>query len=86
MSFLEWGTQNWTLLKMWPNQAWLQYDCIPATADYTISDTSQGAIDLLGHLGMLLARVQSNINQHPQFFFPLHSFPGQFLSSSFDFR
>ena len=30
----------------------------PSPADYIISDTSQDAIDLRGHLGILLAHVQ----------------------------
>lgn len=31
-----------------------------------ISDTSQDATDLLGHLGTLLAHVQLTVNEHPQ--------------------
>jgi len=38
-------------------------------AGYTISDTSQDAIGLLGHLSTLLARVQLTISQHPQVLF-----------------
>ena len=39
---------------------------ITSLAGNTISDTSQDAIGLLGHLGTLLAHVQSSVNQHPQ--------------------
>jgi len=38
----------------------------PVPAGHTISDTSQNASGLLGHLGTLLAHVQSSVNQHPQ--------------------
>jgi len=41
----------------------------PAPAGCTISDTSQDAVGLLGHLGTLLAHVQSSVNQHPQVHF-----------------
>ena len=37
---------------------------LPAPAGHTISDTSQDAIGLLGHVGTLLAHVQSSANQH----------------------
>ncbi|KAK4827864.1 hypothetical protein QYF61_022014 [Mycteria americana] len=38
----------------------------PSPAGHTIPDTSQDAIDLLGHLGTLLAHIQLAVNQHPQ--------------------
>ena len=41
----------------------------PVPAGHTISDTSQDAIGLLGHLGTLLAHAQFSVNQHPQVHF-----------------
>ncbi|KAK4830689.1 hypothetical protein QYF61_012858 [Mycteria americana] len=38
-------------------------------AGHTISDTSQDAIGLVGHLGTLLAHIQAAVNQHPQVLF-----------------
>ena len=38
----------------------------PAPAGHTVFNTSQDAIGLLGHLGTLLAHVQSSASQHPQ--------------------
>jgi len=41
----------------------------PLPAGSTISDTSQNATGLLGHLGTLLAHIQSDVSQHPQVLF-----------------
>ena len=41
----------------------------PAPAGHTIPGTSQDAVGLLGHLGMLLAHVQLAVNQYPQVLF-----------------
>ncbi|KAK4823942.1 hypothetical protein QYF61_008328 [Mycteria americana] len=38
-------------------------------AGHAISETSQGAIGFLGHLGTLLAHIQPAVNQHSQDFF-----------------
>ena len=46
------GTKLYTALKVQPHQSWVQRDNhLPAPAGNTISDTSQDAIGLLGHLG-----------------------------------
>jgi len=53
-------------------------DRLSDPADYTISETLQDAIGLLGHLGTLLALTQSAINTHRSFPFmqlPSHSAP-----------
>ena len=64
-----------TVLEVRPQQNWVQRDDnSPAPASSDISDTSQDAIGLLGHLGTLLALVQPNVNQYPQVHF-LHSLP-----------
>jgi len=41
----------------------------PVPAGNTVSDASQDAIGLHGHLGTLLAHVQSSISQYPQVHF-----------------
>ncbi|KAK4824611.1 hypothetical protein QYF61_016880, partial [Mycteria americana] len=41
----------------------------PSPAGHAIFDTSQDAIGLLGHLGTLLAHIQTAVNQHPQVLF-----------------
>ncbi|KAK4824303.1 LOW QUALITY PROTEIN: hypothetical protein QYF61_013048 [Mycteria americana] len=46
----------------------------PTPAGHTISDTSQDAIGLLGHLGTLLAHIQPAVDQHPQVLFPWAAF------------
>ncbi|PKU36204.1 hypothetical protein llap_13492 [Limosa lapponica baueri] len=38
----------------------------PSPAGYTIPDTGQDAVGLLGHLDTLLAHVQLAVDQHPQ--------------------
>ncbi|KAK4827433.1 hypothetical protein QYF61_017990, partial [Mycteria americana] len=45
------------------------HDHFPSPAGHDISDTSQDAIGLLGHLGTLLAHTQAAVNQHPQVLF-----------------
>ncbi|KAK4827747.1 hypothetical protein QYF61_021218 [Mycteria americana] len=42
------------------------HDHFPTPAGHAISDTSQDASGLLGHLSTLPARIQPAINQHPQ--------------------
>jgi len=39
-------------------------DHLPGPANYTISDTSQEVVNLLGHLGTLLAHVQPAVTQN----------------------
>ncbi|GAB0184399.1 hypothetical protein GRJ2_000905200 [Grus japonensis] len=59
-----------TALEVRPHQCRVQGDDrFPTPAGHTISDTSQDAVGLLGHLGTLLAHVQLAINQHPQVLF-----------------
>ncbi|KAK4828887.1 hypothetical protein QYF61_001445 [Mycteria americana] len=41
----------------------------PTPAGHTIPDTSQDAVGLLGHLGILPAHVQLAVDQHPQVLF-----------------
>ncbi|KAK4809169.1 hypothetical protein QYF61_006427 [Mycteria americana] len=56
-----------TAFEVRPHQCRVQGDdhC-PSPAGHTISDTSQDAIGLLGHLGTLLAHIQPAVDQHPQ--------------------
>ena len=55
-----------TAFEVQPHQRCVQRDdYLPAPAGSTISDTSQGAIGLLGHLGTLLAHIQPVADQHP---------------------
>ncbi|KAK4825624.1 LOW QUALITY PROTEIN: hypothetical protein QYF61_001304 [Mycteria americana] len=50
-----------------PHQCQVEGDKhFPSPAGHTISDTSQDAIGLLGHLGTLLAHIQLAVNQHLQ--------------------
>ncbi|KAK4831037.1 hypothetical protein QYF61_014969, partial [Mycteria americana] len=42
------------------------HDHFPGPAGHTISDTSQDAVGLLGHLGTLLAHIQPAVSQHSQ--------------------
>jgi len=59
-----------TVLEVQPHQFRVQADDhLPTPAGHTIPGTSQDAIDLLGHLGTLLAHVQLSVNQHPQVVF-----------------
>ncbi|KAK4826677.1 hypothetical protein QYF61_010686 [Mycteria americana] len=56
-----------TVFKVQPHQCRVQgHDHFPSPAGHTISDTSQDAIGLLGHLVTLLAHIQAAVNQHPQ--------------------
>ncbi|KAK4832354.1 hypothetical protein QYF61_021953, partial [Mycteria americana] len=56
-----------TGFKVRPHQCQVQGDNhFPSPAGHTISDTSQDAIGLLGHLGTLLALIQTTVDQHPQ--------------------
>ena len=41
-------------------------DDFPSAAHHTIPDPSQDAIDLLGHLGTLLAHIQPTVHQHTE--------------------
>ena len=62
-----------TVLEVWPHQCSVQRNnYFPAPAGNTVSDASQDAICLLGHLGTLLAHVQLSIDQYPQVCF-LHT-------------
>ncbi|KAK4815525.1 hypothetical protein QYF61_003217 [Mycteria americana] len=49
-------------------------DHFPSPAGHTISNTSQDAIGLLGHLGTLPAHIQLIVDQHPQLLFCLAAF------------
>ncbi|KAK4821719.1 LOW QUALITY PROTEIN: hypothetical protein QYF61_000262 [Mycteria americana] len=54
-----------TVFEVWPCQCRVQGDNhFPSPAGHTISDTSQDVIDLLGHLGTLLAHIQLPVDQH----------------------
>ncbi|KAK4825874.1 hypothetical protein QYF61_003148 [Mycteria americana] len=56
-----------TVFKVRPHQCRVQGDDhFPSPAGHTISDTSQDAIGLLGHLGTLVAHIQLSVDQHPQ--------------------
>ena len=56
-----------TVLPVRPHQCRVQgHDPLPTPAGHTIPDTSQDAVGLLGHLGILLAHVQLAVNQHPK--------------------
>jgi len=59
-----------TVLEVRPHQCQVQgQDHLPTPAGHTIPDTSQDAVGLLGHLGMLLAHVQLAVDQHLKIFF-----------------
>jgi len=52
-----------TILEVCPQHCRVQRgDHLPASADCAISDTSHNAVDVLGHLGTLLAYVQTDVN------------------------
>ncbi|KAK4827828.1 hypothetical protein QYF61_021912 [Mycteria americana] len=56
-----------TAFEVRPHQCQVQgHDHFPSPAGHTVSDTSQDAIGLLGHLGTLLAHIQLAVAQHPQ--------------------
>ncbi|KAK4816910.1 hypothetical protein QYF61_024920 [Mycteria americana] len=72
-----------TVFEVRPHQCHVQgHDYFPSPTGHTISDTSQDAIGFLGHLGTLLAHIQSAVSQHPQVLFcqaafqPLFPKPG----------
>ena len=48
-------------------------------AGHTLPDTSQDAVGLLGHLGTLLAHVQTAVDHHPQVLFHQAAFQPLFL-------
>ncbi|KAK4826384.1 hypothetical protein QYF61_008055 [Mycteria americana] len=59
-----------TVFEVWPHQCRVQVDNhFPSPAGHTVSDTSQDAIGFLGHLGTLLAHIQSAIDQYSQVLF-----------------
>ncbi|KAK4813930.1 hypothetical protein QYF61_003000 [Mycteria americana] len=59
-----------TVFEVWPHQCRVQgHDHFPTPAGHTISDRSQDAIGLLGHLGTLLAHIQLAVDHHPQVLF-----------------
>ncbi|KAK4806225.1 LOW QUALITY PROTEIN: hypothetical protein QYF61_013369 [Mycteria americana] len=61
------GPKMNTVFKVWSQQCCIQGDDdFPTPAGHAISDTSQDAIGLLGHLGTLLAHIQAAVNQHAQ--------------------
>ncbi|KAK4824042.1 hypothetical protein QYF61_009633 [Mycteria americana] len=64
-----------TVFEVQPHQCRVQrHDHFPSPAGHTITDTSQDAIGFLGHLGTLLAHIQTAVNQHPQVLFCLAAF------------
>ncbi|KAK4806198.1 hypothetical protein QYF61_001121 [Mycteria americana] len=59
-----------TVFEVRPHQCQVQgHDHCPSPAGHAIFDTSQDAIGLLGHLGILPAHIQLAIDQHPQVLF-----------------
>ncbi|KAK4822886.1 hypothetical protein QYF61_021105 [Mycteria americana] len=59
-----------TVFEVRPHQCQVEGDNhFPSPAGHAVSDTSQDAIGLLGHLGTLLAHIQVAVNQHPQVLF-----------------
>ena len=59
-----------TAFKVQPPQCRVQGDNqFLSPAGHTISDTSQDAVGLLGHLGTLLAHLQLAVDQQPQVLF-----------------
>jgi len=64
-----------TVFQVWPHQCLVQVcDHFPTPAGHTITDTSQHAIGLLGHLGTLLAHIQLAVDQHPKILFQWAAF------------
>ena len=58
------GPKQNTVIKVRPHQSRVQGDDhLPDPAGYTIPDTSQDAVGLLGHLGTLPAHVQTSLNK-----------------------
>ncbi|KAK4827707.1 LOW QUALITY PROTEIN: hypothetical protein QYF61_020985 [Mycteria americana] len=59
-----------TVFEVQPYQCRVRgHNHFPTPAGHTIPDTSQDAINLLGHLGTLLAHIQAAVDQHPQVLF-----------------
>ena len=59
-----------TAVEVRPHQCQAQGDNpFPRPAGHAISDTSQDAVGLLGHLGILPAHIQLAVDQHPQVLF-----------------
>lgn len=59
-----------TVLKVKSHQCGIQKNnCFPSSAGHTISNASQVASDLLGHLGTPLVHVQPSVDQYLQFLF-----------------
>jgi len=64
-----------TLLQVRPHQCRVQgHNHLLPPAGHTIPDTSQDAVGLLGHLGILFAHVQLAVSQHPKVLFCRASF------------
>ncbi|KAK4829663.1 hypothetical protein QYF61_005956 [Mycteria americana] len=64
-----------TAFEVRPHQCRVQgHDHCPSPAGHSMSDTSQDAIGLLGHLGTLPAHIQPPVDQHPQFLLCLAAF------------
>ncbi|KAK4818965.1 hypothetical protein QYF61_022632 [Mycteria americana] len=83
-----WGPKLNTVFEVRPHQCRVQgHDHFPSPAGHAISDTSQDAIGLFGHLGTLLAHIQAAVNQHPQVLFcqaafqPLSKYKAKLASS-----
>ncbi|KAK4829903.1 hypothetical protein QYF61_007412 [Mycteria americana] len=75
------GPKRNTVVQVWPHQCRAQgHDHFPSPAGHTIPDTSQDAVGFLGHLGILPARVQPAVNQHPQVLFRQAAFQPLFPS------
>ncbi|KAK4815461.1 hypothetical protein QYF61_002920 [Mycteria americana] len=59
-----------TVFEVWPHQCQGEgHDRFPSPAGHAISDTSQDADGLLGHLGTLPTHIQPAIDQHPRVLF-----------------
>ena len=59
------GSRKYTVLEVGPNSCRVQgQDDFPSPAQHTIPYTSQDAIGLHGHLGTLLARIETTVHQY----------------------
>ncbi|GAB0208342.1 mitochondrial enolase superfamily member 1 [Grus japonensis] len=73
------GPKGNTVFKVQSDQCRVQEDDhFLSPAHRTVSDTSQEAIGLLGHLGTLLAHIQPAIDQYPQVLFHQAAFQALF--------
>ncbi|KAK4827459.1 hypothetical protein QYF61_018180 [Mycteria americana] len=71
-----------TVFEVRPHQCRVQANNhFPSPAGHTISDTSQDAIGLLGHLGTVLAHIQPALDQHSQVLFHQAAFQPLFPKS-----